>query len=187
MKQIFIFYFFSSTKIIYDSDEDDSVKSSSSDKEDESENDEDEEKMHDAEEDTTSTVENLNTSVTEELSKELNALSLKATRPRTLDVDTSSDEDEYVLNSVDTKQIGALKSKSSISTMTTDSQNCLFIFGDAPSKLDRAVYLAIQGVKPDMLNAYPLLMSWYAYMKSRQCDMQLWKTPARKIMQKQNH
>jgi hypothetical protein len=53
----------------------------------------------------------------------------------------------------------------------------VFMYGDTPSKLDRAVYLAIQDV-PINAQKYPLLHEWYNYMKScKQSDMQKWKTP----------
>ena len=56
----------------------------------------------------------------------------------------------------------------------------LFMFGDTPSKLDRAVYLAIQDIKID-LKYYPILNEWFSYM--RKCDqneMIQWKSPMKK-------
>ena len=54
----------------------------------------------------------------------------------------------------------------------------IFIHGDTPSKLDRAVYLAIQDAKSEDLSKFSLLNEWLDYM--RYCnpqEMQQWKTP----------
>lgn len=56
----------------------------------------------------------------------------------------------------------------------------LFMFGDTPSKLDRAVFLALQDIKID-LNYYPILNEWYNYMKScDQNEMVHWTSPMKK-------
>jgi hypothetical protein len=55
----------------------------------------------------------------------------------------------------------------------------LFIYGDAPTKFDRAVFLAIQDFRGK--SKYPLLNEWYDFMRS--CDkseMQKWRTPMAK-------
>jgi hypothetical protein len=68
---------------------------------------------------------------------------------------------------------------SSKKTTTGPINSQLFVFGEAPSKLDRAVYLAIQDLKDR--SRYPLIAQWYDYMKNcKQSEMQQWKTPARK-------
>ncbi len=67
--------------------------------------------------------------------------------------------------------------KKSAATVVANAQ--LFVFGDAPSKLDRAVYLAIQELNERA--RYPLIADWFDYMKNcKQSEMQQWKTPARK-------
>lgn len=57
--------------------------------------------------------------------------------------------------------------------------NKLFMYGNTPSKLDRAVYLAIQDCKIDQ-NKYVYLNEWFNSIKSfNQSDMQKWRTPMR--------
>ena len=54
----------------------------------------------------------------------------------------------------------------------------LFMHGDAPSKLDRAVYLAIQDVSQENFKNLNLLAEWLDYMKyCNPQEMQQWKTP----------
>lgn len=56
----------------------------------------------------------------------------------------------------------------------------LFMFGDTPSKLDRAVFLALQDIKID-LKYYPILYEWFSYMRScDQNEMSGWKSPMKK-------
>ena len=62
-------------------------------------------------------------------------------------------------------------------------QQKIFMYGDAPSKLDRAVYLAIQDAKPEEIGMFSLLNEWLDYM--RYCnpqEMQQWKTPKKPAM-----
>ncbi|CAF0709539.1 unnamed protein product [Brachionus calyciflorus] len=55
----------------------------------------------------------------------------------------------------------------------------LFMYGDTPSKLDRAVYLAIQDSRLDS-DKYVILNEWFEYMRNfKQSDMQKWRTPMR--------
>lgn len=55
--------------------------------------------------------------------------------------------------------------------------NRQFMYGDTPSKLDRAVFLAIQGISIDPVK-YSLLYEWYNYIKNcNQTEMQQWRTP----------
>lgn len=60
-----------------------------------------------------------------------------------------------------------------------DVGNQLFMYGNTPSKLDRAVYLAIQDCKIDQ-NKYVFLHEWFNSIKKfNQADMQKWRTPMR--------
>ena len=60
---------------------------------------------------------------------------------------------------------------------SSSRQQKLFIYGDLPSKLDRAVYFAIQDAKLDK-EKHALVSEWLEYMKCcNQSEMQLWKTP----------
>jgi hypothetical protein len=64
-------------------------------------------------------------------------------------------------------------------TESAAHSSSLFVYGDVPSKLDRAVFLAIQELKER--SRYPLVTVWYDYMKNcKQSEMQQWKTPMRK-------
>jgi hypothetical protein len=59
----------------------------------------------------------------------------------------------------------------------------LFMFGDQPSKLDRAVYLCIESNKSCRidLSYYPILNEWFNFMKSvDKNEMTSWKTPMKK-------
>lgn len=85
------------------------------------------------------------------------------------------DDSEFKLNDVNTRQ----PLFSSKNFDLNREKNKLFMFGDTPSKLDRAVYLAIQNVQIDT-NKYKFLDEWYNYMKRiKHSDMQKWKTPMR--------
>ena len=98
----------------------------------------------------------------------------------------SDNEDTYSLNIVQVKKFVGFKKPANLQGLsTTGSQNAfkLFMFGDAPSKLDRAVYLAIKDINLD-LNQFKLLHEWYKYMDScNKKEMNDWKTPMRRQIQ----
>lgn len=145
--------------------------------------------MYDAENYDLKTLENTDVDIKQfpiidELSSSLNKLTLKMTENTILD-----DEDDYKLNSVESKELKTInrfiqstlvKSKNNQLDM-----NKLFMFGETPSKLDKAVYLAIQGVDINS-NIYPKLFRWYNYMKSKQSDMNSWRTPTKIITIQKN-
>lgn len=96
------------------------------------------------------------------------------------------DDDIYVYEMNSKKNMESAWSKSQLTPhvplfkdidKNTSEKKRVFMYGDVPSKLDRAVFLAIQDVSINELK-YPLLHEWYNYMKScKQSDMQKWKTP----------
>lgn len=196
---MFNFYYllFNSTKINFDSDEEEEEKllsssSSSSLSSSDSDSDSDGEKMYDAE-DASTIIDDLNrhnkttvVSPTEELSRKLNALSLESpTSSQSNSNNNNKDEgdEDYKLNPVDNKRISKVltqQASNSSSSLEEENKYKLFMFGEIPSKLDRAVYLAIQGVKLDPTR-YTFLSRWYSYMKAKQSDMQSWKTPTKKL------
>ena len=189
------YLFFNSTKINFDSDEEEEEKllsSSSSSSLSSSDSDSDGEKMYDAE-DASTIIDDLNrhnkttvVSPTEEISRKLNALSLESPTSSQSNNNTTNNKDEgdddYKLNPVDNKRISKVLNQQATNSSSLEEENKykLFMFGEIPSKLDRAVYLAIQGVKLDQTR-YPFLSRWYSYMKTKQSDMQSWKTPTKKL------
>lgn len=184
---------FNSTKINFDSDEEEEEKllssSSSSSSLSSSDSDSDGEKMYDAE-DASTIIDDLNrhnkttvVSPTEEISRKLNALSLESpTSSQSNNNNKDEGDEDYKLNPVDNKRISKVLTQQATNSSSLEEENKykLFMFGEIPSKLDRAVYLAIQGVKLDQTR-YPFLSRWYSYMKAKQSDMQSWKTPTKKL------
>ena len=98
----------------------------------------------------------------------------------------SDNEDTYSLNNIQVKKFVGFKKPANLQGLSTaNSQTAfkLFMFGDAPSKLDRAVYLAIKDINLD-LNQFKLLAEWYKYMDScNKKEMNDWKTPMRRQIQ----
>lgn len=145
--------------------------------------------MYDAENYDLKTIENKDIDlkqypIIDELSSSLDKLTLKLTEKTMFD-----DDDDYKLNSVESKEL-KITNKFIQSTLFKSKNNQidmnkLFMFGETPSKLDKAVYLAIQGVDIDS-NIYPKLSRWYNYMKSKTSDMNSWRTPT-KIITIQKH
>ena len=105
----------------------------------------------------------------------------RATNVLNKDLNSARDEDDYTLNNVTDKELkNILNSKPKSCFNSNQPSNRLFMFGDCPSKLDRAVYLAVQEVKFDLSN-YQLLNDWFNYMKScTKNEMNTWKSPMRK-------
>lgn len=152
----------------------------------ESYSEDNDEKMHDAEDlfvNINLSAENANQpSTTDDLSRVLDELTLKMSQKSLKD-----DEDDYKLNSVESKEPKMINSSSSSwkSINNEDQIFKLFMFGEMPSKLDKAVYLAIQGAEIDP-DIYPNLSQWYNYMKSKISDMHSWKTPTKKRLNQNN-
>lgn len=119
-------------------------------------------------------------SPTEALVRGLDSLSLTASSSTR----HNDGDDEYKLNPVTEKHLPMSSFVRSEKNNDTDNTNRVFMCGDAPSKFDRDIFLAVQGIKLNP-HVYPLLSSWYAYMRSKQADMQSWKTPTKKTSIKQ--
>jgi len=97
---------------------------------------------------------------------------------------TNQDDECYSLNSLENKKpiFNGFKKPADIKGISKSSQSCykLFMFGDQPSKLDRAVFLAISNINEDLVN-YTLLREWYEFMSNcNKKEMSAWKTPMRK-------
>ena len=83
--------------------------------------------------------------------------------------------EDYVLNSVNMKKFVDIKGI----CKNNNQQFKLFMYGDAPSKLDRAIYFAIKDVTEN-LEEYLLLNDWYSYISTcNEQEMSKWKTPMR--------
>lgn len=162
--------------INYDSDEEKRSISGNSYSDNSSEEDE---KMQDADDShETSFVGNNNynqpNNSTDDLTNELVALSLYPNEKRddNQNDDQQNEPDDYILNNVLNKH-----TTPSINSIIKQEAYKLFICGEKPSKIDRAVFLAIQNFTPDA-SKYPYLSLWFENMsKFNQSDMQAWKTP----------
>ena len=72
--------------------------------------------------------------------------------------------------------------ESESSSSNTTAKTMVFMVGDAPSKIDRSVYIAVQEAQHIDKSLYPLLADWYDYMRQvNQSVMQQWRTPARLV------
>jgi hypothetical protein len=96
----------------------------------------------------------------------------------------TTDDEGYSLNNVDHLKpvfIGFKKPADIKGICKKSQQFRLFMYGDAPSKLDRSVYQTIMGMNQEDLENHKLLNEWFNYMKScNKKEMNDWKTPMRK-------
>ena len=96
---------------------------------------------------------------------------------------THTDDDSYSLNSVENLKpvFAGFKKPADIKGICkTNQQFKLFMYGDGPSKLDRAVYFAIKNMSAS-LEDHSLLNEWFNFMNAcNNKEMNNWKTPMRR-------
>lgn len=92
------------------------------------------------------------------------------------------DDESFSLNSVENKKpsFAGFKKPAEIKGAFKTTSYKLFMFGETPSKLDRAVFLAITDIGQN-LEKHVLLREWYEFMSNcNKSEMNAWKTPMRK-------
>jgi hypothetical protein len=94
-----------------------------------------------------------------------------------------SEDESYTLNNIENLKpvFNGFKKPADIKGICkTNQPKNLFMYGDGPSKLDRAVYFAIKNIAEN-LEDYSLLSEWYSFMNTcNNKEMNNWKTPMRR-------